>query len=57
MSGLGLSIEKIQFEINKCQLLCANCHMKKSAEERREKTEIKINEILKMKEQYKSEID
>lgn len=35
MAGQGYSIAAIQKEINKCQVLCANCHRRKTAAERR----------------------
>jgi hypothetical protein len=34
MVGEGLSTERIQRELEKCQVLCANCHRKLTIEER-----------------------
>jgi hypothetical protein len=34
MVGEGFSVERIQGELEKCQVLCANCHRKITVEER-----------------------
>jgi uracil phosphoribosyltransferase len=34
MVSAGYSIERIEAEINKCTILCANCHRKLTVEER-----------------------
>jgi 5-methylcytosine-specific restriction endonuclease McrA len=35
MAGQGYSIEAIRNEISKCQVLCANCHRRKTSKERK----------------------
>ena len=35
MAGRGLSIEKIVKEIEKCEIRCANCHLKRHSKERK----------------------
>ena len=38
MSGRGWSLRQVQEEIEKCEILCANCHLIEHFEAKREKT-------------------
>jgi hypothetical protein len=46
MCGKGLNPETIQKELDKCQVLCANCHMKKTAKDFHWYKELSEGELL-----------